>query len=64
MYFPSDSWGKFKMKPNKNVKILERIRLLYNLALNGGDPTGNEAQTALTMAHKIMKENNITEEEI
>jgi len=63
MYFPSDSWGEF-YKPNKDIKILKRIRLFYNLSLNGGDPTGNEAQTAMALAHKLMKENNISEEEI
>ena len=64
MWFPSDSWGKYECAKPKNEKVLKRVRLLYNLANNGGDPNGNEAQSALQLANKLMAENKIEEWEV
>ncbi|WP_407308797.1 DUF2786 domain-containing protein [Desulfosporosinus sp. SB140] len=52
------------MLNGKHEKIAHRVRALLNLARNGGDPSSNEAQTALLTAQRIMAEYGLEEAEL
>lgn len=47
-----------------NEKILHKVKALLNLAQNGGDVEGHEAQSALLKAQRLMAENDINEVEL